>query len=89
MPRVRFTPNVQRHVPCPAADVPGATVHEVLEAYFTVQPRARGYVLDDQGALRPHMAIFVNSAPILDRVRMSDAVPADAEVFVMQALSGG
>jgi molybdopterin converting factor small subunit len=89
MPRVSFTANLQRHVPCPAADVAGATVRDVLDAVFAANPRARGYVLDEHGALRHHMAIFVNGVQIHDRVRLSDPVSPDAEVYVLQALSGG
>jgi hypothetical protein len=89
MPRLAFTQNIQRHVECPRTDAPGATVAELLAAFFAENARARGYVLDDQGALRPHMSVFINGRPIRDRDRLSDAVPADGEVFVMQALSGG
>jgi hypothetical protein len=35
------------------------------------------------------MVVFVNNEPISDRIRLSDAVPENAEMFVMQALSGG
>jgi molybdopterin synthase sulfur carrier subunit len=89
MARIFFTPNVQRHLACPPGEAAGSTVAAVLESYFAGNPKARGYVLDEQGALRPHMVIFVNNEPINDRVRLSDAVAADAEIFVMQALSGG
>src|SRR2546425_1011893 len=54
MPRVAFTANIQRHAECPPADAVGTTVREVLESYFAGNERARGYVLDDQGALRHH-----------------------------------
>lgn len=89
MPRVVFTPNLQRHVACPPLDVPGATVREVLDAAFAANPRARSYVLDDQGELRVHMTVFVDGAQVLDRRGLSDPVPKDGEVYVMQALSGG
>jgi hypothetical protein len=89
MPRLVFTPNVQRHLACPPAHVAGRTVREALEAYFALHPTARGYVLDDQGALRPHMVIFVDNEPITDRARLADSVGENSEVFVMQALSGG
>lgn len=89
MPQIRFTQNIQRHVPCPPAPVEGATVRQVLDGYFASNPAARGYVLDDQGALRKHMAIFVNGEPVLDRAKLADAVPADATVDIIQALSGG
>ncbi len=74
---------------CPPAEVQGTTVREVLDARFAKNERARGYVLDEQGALRQHVVVFVNGEPIRDRVRLSDPVQGDAEVYVMQALSGG
>ena len=89
MPRVVFTPNIQRHVSCPADDVPGGTVRDVLDAVFAANPRARPYVLDERGALRHHMNVFVNGEHIHDRTHLSDAVEPDAEVYVIQALSGG
>ncbi len=89
MPRVAFTRNLQRHVACPPCTVAGATVRESLDAAFALYPLARGYVLDEHGALRHHMAIFVDGEPVTDRRALSDAVPATAEIFVMQALSGG
>lgn len=89
MAQVVFTKNLQRHVPCPSVEAPGATLREVMDAVFARNPQVRGYVLDEQGALRKHMVIFINGRQILDRVHLSDAVPRDAEVYVMQALSGG
>ena len=89
MPRVVVTPNLQRHVACPPVEVPGGTVREVLCAAFAGNERARGYVLDEQGALRKHMIVFVNGEQVRDRAGLSDPVPADGEVYVMQALSGG
>ncbi len=89
MPRVVFTPNLQRHVACPAVDVAGATVREALERVFVDNPRLRGYVVDEHGALRKHMAVFVDGQQLVDRAALSDAVTAGAEIYVMQALSGG
>ena len=89
MAKVAFTQNLRRHVGAIEAESPGATVREVLDAVFAAHPRVRGYVLDDQGALRVHMAIFVDGQQVRDRVGLSDPVRADAEIYVMQALSGG
>ncbi|MHA1180524.1 MAG: MoaD/ThiS family protein [Alphaproteobacteria bacterium] len=89
MVRVVFTPSLQRHIACPPRDVEGCTVREALEAAFAGNARARSYVLDDQAALRKHMSIFINGTRIRDRVRLSDAVPDDAEIYILQALSGG
>ncbi len=89
MATVAFTANIQRHVACPAVDVPGNTVREVLEAVFAVNPNARSYVLDDQGALRRHMTIYVDGVIITDRVRLTDPVRETSSIYVFQALSGG
>lgn len=89
MPRVVFTRNLQRHVPCPPVEVAGATVRACLEAAFAQQPRLRGYVEDEHGALRFHMAVFVDGVPVADRRTLADPVAEGSEVYVMQALSGG
>jgi sulfur-carrier protein len=89
MPTVSFTPNIQRHVACPPAAVEGATVGQALDAVFRNNPRARAYVLDEQGAVRPHMVVFVDGRQIQDRRTLSDPVTSNAEVYVAQALSGG
>ena len=89
MPSVRFTRNIQRHVECPTLDVPGATLGEVLNAYFATNERARSYVLEDDGRLRKHMAVFIDGHQIEDREKLSDALSPGAVVDVVQSLSGG
>jgi len=89
MPRVVFTPNLERHISAPPAEVSGRSVREVLDRVFDANPKLRGYVLDDQGRLRQHVAVFVNGEMVADRVGLTDALDEADEVFVMQALSGG
>lgn len=89
MPRVAFTPNLERHLACPPRDVTGATVRAALDAVFAENPRLRSYILDDQDRLRQHVYIFVNNDRIADRKRLSDPVQAQDEIYVMQALTGG
>jgi sulfur-carrier protein len=89
MASVRFTRNIQRHVECPTRDVPGATLGEVLNAYFATNERARGYVLADDGRLRKHMAVFIDGQQIEDREKLSDTLSPRAVVDVVQSLSGG
>ncbi len=89
MVTVTFTSNIQRHVNCPPATVRGETVSEALQAVFQGNPRARGYVLDEQGAVRPHMVVFVDGRQVKDRQHLSDPVKSNAEIYVAQALSGG
>ena len=97
MPTVFVAPSLARWLtPAPGTNtgertfrVGGATVHEVLEALFAVAPQLRGYVTDERGALRHHVVVFVNGVAVQDKVALSEAVPADGEVHIFQALSGG
>lgn len=89
MARVVFTANLQRHVPCPPVTVAATTVSEALDRVFADNPRLRGYVLDEHGGLRKHMAVFVDGELVDDRERLSDPVGPNGEIYVMQALSGG
>jgi molybdopterin synthase sulfur carrier subunit len=89
MARIVFTANLQRHIDCAANEAEGATVREALEAVFRTNERLRSYVLDDQSALRRHMAIVVDGKPLRDRVALSDPISAASAIYVLQALSGG
>ena len=89
MPTVRFTQNIQRHVTCPTREVTGGTLREVIEDYFQTNERARGYVLDDQGKLRDHMAAFIDGRQIKDRDHLTDEVAPNGVVDIIQSLSGG
>jgi sulfur carrier protein ThiS len=89
VPTVHFTKNLQRHVQASETEAAGATVAEVLAAVFQANPQVRRYVLDDQGALRKHMAVFVDGEQVRDRERLSDPVSERCEIYIMQALSGG
>jgi sulfur-carrier protein len=87
--RVAFTTNLQRHLACPAQDVPGDSVRVVLDAVFATNPRLRSYVLDDQGRLRRHVHVYINESRATDSVGLTDPVRDSDEVFVFQALTGG
>lgn len=89
MPSVRFTRNIQRHVACPTREVEGTTLREVFDAYFSDNEQARGYVLDDRGKLRKHMAAFIDGRQIDDRDALSDPVDPRAVIDIVQSLSGG
>jgi molybdopterin synthase sulfur carrier subunit len=89
MATVRFTQNIQRHVPCPTREVPGLTLRDVLDNYFRDNEQARGYVLDERGRIRQHMVVFIDGDLVHDRERLSDTVRTDSQIDVIQALSGG
>jgi len=90
MAQVKFTPNLKRFFPdlCECR-VDAATVADIVAA---VDKRWRGlgdYIIDEQGALRKHVNIFVGDELLRDKRALSDRVSADSKIFIVQALSGG
>jgi len=84
-----FTPNLARQVECPPGELEASTVRELLDGYFARWPSVRGYVLDDQGAVRKHIKVIVDDAYLQDRRQQSDPVSSDSKIYVFQLLSGG
>lgn len=93
MPTVRFTRHLQRFFPDLRADegevVGGPTVRDVVEALDARHPGLARYLVDDAGRLRRHVNVFVDGDMLADRHGLTDAVSDDAELLVVQALSGG
>jgi molybdopterin converting factor small subunit len=87
--RIEFTPNLKRHVDCPGAEIDASTVGELLAHYFADRPDVRGFVLDDQGAVRKHVKVMIDGRNIHDRTDLSDPLSPESRVHVFQALSGG
>jgi molybdopterin synthase sulfur carrier subunit len=69
--------------------VAGGTVREALDTLFAEFPSLRGYVTDERGALRHHVVAFVNGTAVRDKQTLNERLPADGEVYLAQALSGG
>ena len=62
------------------------TLSAVLAALETRHPGLRFRIVDEQGGLRPHIRIFVGLDAAHD---LTVVVPADREVMIVAALSGG
>lgn len=87
---VTFTSHLQRHVSVPRHELArAATLGDALAQVFAANPQARGYILDDQGGLRTHVAVFIDGERARDRRGLGDALQADSQVHVLQALTGG
>lgn len=89
MPTVQFTPQLRRFTETPEVRCSAPTLRAALEAAFAVNPRLRGYVLDDQSHLRPNVVVFIDGRRSEDRVALAEPLQPDSRVHVMQALSGG
>ena len=90
MAQVSFTRHLRRYFPTlEAAEVPAATVRELVAELERRHPGFASYVVDETGRLRRHVNVFVGEEPIRDREHLSDPLAPDARVFILQALSGG
>jgi len=69
--------------------VEASTAGEVVHALERLAPGIGFYICDERGRLRTHVNIFVGKQMIRDRKGLTDAVAADDEVHILQALSGG
>jgi sulfur-carrier protein len=87
--RIVFTQQLKRFTETPEVDAPVASLREGLQAAFRINPRLQGYVLDEQGHLRPNVVVFIDGRRSHDRVALNDPLRPDSQVHVLQALSGG
>jgi len=67
-------------------DATGATLDEVLADLDRRFPGMRFRIIDEQGAMRPHVRFFVNGVQAFDVTQ--PLRPKDA-IAIVQALSGG
>ncbi len=93
MPRVTLTTHLINQANLEKVSQPlsiaGSTVRQVIDTLCAEHPRLRGYLLDDQGVLRQHVAAFVNGAVVRDKTTLAQPLAADDELSLFQALSGG
>jgi len=66
-----------------------ATVAEALAALWKEYPGLRDRIVDEQGAVRQHINIFVGDEAIRFADGLSTKVSAEAEVLIVPAVSGG
>lgn len=89
MAKIHFTSQLERFLEAPTSEANGDTLARVLNSVFGENPRLAGYIVDDQGALRQHVAVFIDGRPVQDRDTLSDPISSSSEIHVFQALSGG
>lgn len=94
MAKVVFASSLTRWLPAGVGDeasveIDADTVGAALDGAFSEHPTLRSYVLDEQGGLRRHVAVFVDGEAIRHGVGLTMPLPAHAEIHVIQALSGG
>lgn len=89
MAKIAFTTHLRAVGPTAATRYDGATLTEVLDAMAADFPRLKAYVLDDQGRLRKHIAVFVDGQMRPREAALASPLTEASDVYVFQALSGG
>ena len=65
------------------------TVRDALDALWRLHPGLRDRIVDEQGAVRQHVNIFVGDDAIRFADGLATAVPSGAEILIVPAVSGG
>ena len=89
MASIAFTAHLKAVGPTQPMASDAATLAEMLDALAGEHPRLKDYVLDDQGQLRRHIAVFVDGTLVPRETALHRPLAPTAEVYVFQALSGG
>jgi molybdopterin synthase sulfur carrier subunit len=90
MSTVKFTYALRRFFPgLKNTPAKGGTLVEILDEMEACYPGVKGYLLDEQGRLRQHVNIFIDGTVIRDRTELTDPFSENAEIYIIQALSGG
>ena len=94
MPRVVLAPALARWLPQGgdgevAVEVAGDTVGAALDGLFALHPSLRGYVVDERGVVRHHVALFVDGRSLARKTHLDHPLASGSQLHVMQALSGG
>jgi molybdopterin converting factor small subunit len=65
------------------------TVADTLKSLWQLHPALCDRILDEQGQVRQHINIFVGEEAIRFADGLATKVPADAEIMIVPAVSGG
>lgn len=86
---ISFAAHLQRHVAIADQTVVATTIGDAIDTACKAAPAMRHYVLDDQGHVRKHVAVFIDGALFLPRDDMQRALNENAKVHIIQCLTGG
>jgi sulfur-carrier protein len=67
----------------------GGTLSEVLESLETSYPGIRARILDDQGAIRRFVNVYVGNDDVRFLEALDTSTPDGAQVSVIPAVAGG
>ncbi len=89
MARVTFTDRLRHVAPTGTVEVAGTRLLELIDVIGADHPHLAAYVLDEHRRIRKHVAVFVDGGLVRGQAALDLVLAPDADVYVMQALSGG
>jgi molybdopterin converting factor small subunit len=80
-----FSPNQSRV----ALEGSASTVGEALDRLWSMHPGLKDRVLTEEGVIRPHVNVFLDTDNVRDLSGLSTPLPASCEIAILPAVSGG
>jgi molybdopterin synthase sulfur carrier subunit len=71
------------------SDAVAGTTREALDLLWQAHPGLRDRVLNEQGEMRPHVNIFVNSENVRRQQKLETPLHDGDEVTILPSVSGG
>jgi hypothetical protein len=88
VPTILFTDSLRDIVPIKPYEAQGcATVRAALERVFSEYPMLRSRLFDEQGVVRPRVAVFLDGQLVQDPDYLSDRVGPISQIHIMPALA--
>ena len=72
-----------------ALEIAEGTVRSALDVLATTMPLLERRLRDEQGRVRPHVRLYLDSTDIEDLQGLDSPVGAGAHLYVVPAVSGG
>lgn len=73
----------------PVARVTASDLGALVQSLDRLRPGVASWLTDDGGRFREHLSVFVGGRRLPKHAPLSTLIPADAEVYVLRAVSGG
>ncbi|VUD56367.1 hypothetical protein TDB9533_02022 [Thalassocella blandensis] len=89
MPQIVCTNRLEGIGPCSPEAFEGDDLGSVLASASNKYPRLSSYLIDDQGNIRKHVAIFINGQMQDRHTVLQKHLNQEDEIHLLQALSGG
>ncbi|MEQ8821679.1 MAG: MoaD/ThiS family protein [Sumerlaeia bacterium] len=75
--------------PVSELEIEGRTLHQLFDALYVRCPRLRHHLMDESGALRPHVLCLLDETNVTWIEDWDRTLENPRELVILQAVSGG